>query len=221
MFEPKLYGGLRASAQAQRAAQEPQRHSHSTERPSAAGRSSYNRARPGDVPSIPKTLHRARAHEQAYNPSGDHDIDMHLYNSTTLLQLGGQLVCALTMPPPGSDPKRSFVWTTKKGRRGVRSWEERSASRERVWAQRISCLGRPCRALCRNRRQHLSDRGARGDEGRRTGFMSDLAEVCPLDLGGDPDERPPECLLGRREQHLLLDFGIVGRPDRRDRASRR
>lgn len=31
-------------------------------------------------------LSRPWAHEQAYNPSGDHDIDMHLYNSTTLLQ---------------------------------------------------------------------------------------------------------------------------------------
>lgn len=175
---------------------------------------------PGHVSSILKTLHRARAHEQAYNPSGDHDIDMHLYNSTTLLQLGGQLVCALTMPPPGSDPKRSFVWTTKKGRRGVRSWEERSASRERVWA-RGSVASGDLVEHCADRRQHLSDRGAQGGEGRRTGFMSDLAEVRPLDLGGDPDERPPQCLLGRREQHLLLDFGIVGRPDRRDRASRR
>ena len=49
----------------------------------------------------------------------------------------------------------------------------------------------------------------------RTALVCDLAEVRPLNLGGDADERAPQRVLGRREQHLLLHLRVVGRPDRR------
>ena len=46
----------------------------------------------------------------------------------------------------------------------------------------------------------------------RTALVCDLAEVRPLNLGGDADERAPQRVLGRREQHLLLffdDFSVL------------
>ena len=48
--------------------------------------------------------------------------------------------------------------------------------------------------------------------GGHTTFVRDLAEVGALDFSRDADERAPERVLRGCEQHLLLDFGVIGGP---------
>lgn len=45
-----------------------------------------------------------------------------------------------------------------------------------------------------------------------TRLVVDLGEVGALDLGGDAYESLAECVLGRGEDHLLLDLGVIGGP---------
>ena len=42
--------------------------------------------------------------------------------------------------------------------------------------------------------------------------MGYLGVVGALDLRGDTDERATESVLGRGEQHLVLDLRVIGRP---------
>jgi len=49
-----------------------------------------------------------------------------------------------------------------------------------------------------------------------TNLVGDLTEVRSLNFDGDPNQRAPESIPGRREQHLLFDLGSIGRPDESD-----
>lgn len=46
----------------------------------------------------------------------------------------------------------------------------------------------------------------------RTTLIRDFAVVSALDLRSDTDERTPESILGRGEQHLLLNLGVIWGP---------
>jgi hypothetical protein len=45
-----------------------------------------------------------------------------------------------------------------------------------------------------------------------TALISDLIQISTLNLCSDTDQRSPQSILGRREQHLLFDLGLVGGP---------
>lgn len=49
-----------------------------------------------------------------------------------------------------------------------------------------------------------------------TALVIDFGEVGALDLCGDSDEGPAEGVLGRGVHHLLLNLGLVRRPEGMD-----
>ena len=123
---------------------------------------------------------------------------------------------------------KSCVAREEGGRVGTSAGADRGAGGSRARAQLpFETFSSTVRGTTVGQRTPGAEQGGRkaaeGEErerGARTDFLGDLAELCRLDLGDDADQRAPQRVLGRGEEHLRLDLRIVGRPDRRDRTRR-